>query len=303
MVGYFLEAILGLAFVLSFVLAEKFPRMKSNSTIKRILSKGREKFFDGAGFFSASVQIACMIVLVRKDFGISAIGFGGFTMQITWAVAVICILPLLYPLCIPEPNQVIRKRKNYRLFLFCTSWLPFCYTFISQMIGDFAPTQVGKGAGAGGVTIITSEEWDALTALCLTGVETLSDKEQKVLSCFGAAASILVSAYGLLSVIWLIGMRQWPEQLKDLCKRVSLPFREQQRAMCLIGISAVLIPLLTIPQLWGIVRLRGMQKTLSDASGSAYADNQWTFGQVTAVMLFAPVFTEIGYILVQEHRR
>lgn len=303
MVGYFLETTLGFGFILSLAMSEKFPPMQAKTILKSILSKGRETFADSAGFFSASVQIACMIVLVRKDFGISATGFGGFTVQITWAVAVICILPLLYPLLILEPNQEIRKRKNYRLFLFCASWLPFCYTCISQLIGDFAPTQVGQGAGSGGVTIITFEEWDALTALCLTGVGTLSDKEQKVLSCFGAAASILVSGYGLLSVMWLIGTRQWPEKMKELTNRMPRPLSENQRAMFLIGISAVVIPLLTIPQLWGIVRLRGMQKTLSDASGSAYADNQWTFGQVTAVMLFAPVFTEIGNILVQEYQR
>lgn len=58
---------------------------------------------------------------------------------------------------------------------------------------------------------------------------------------------------------------------------------------------------LSIPQIWGVLRLRGIQKALADTTNNAYVDNQWTFGQVVAVMLFAPVATEIGYSLMKSN--
>ncbi len=65
---------------------------------------------------------------------------------------------------------------------------------------------------------------------------------------------------------------------------------------------SIAVPLLTIPQLWGVLRLRGIQKGLADATSNVYVDNQWTFGQVVAVMIFVPVFTEVGYLWMKERR-
>lgn len=65
---------------------------------------------------------------------------------------------------------------------------------------------------------------------------------------------------------------------------------------------SIAVPLLTIPQLWGVLRLRGIQKGLADATSNVYVDNQWTFGQVVAVMIFVPVFTEVGYLWIKERR-
>jgi hypothetical protein len=295
-VGYFLESILGLLFALSLAFHKPIST-RDLTKYGEILGDGCKEFFTCAIFFAASIQIACVIVLVRQNFGISANGLGGFTVQITWAVALSCMLPLLYPMVIL--NYIEKERSNYRLFLFCGCWLLFFYAFISQMIGYFGPSQVGQGAGPGGVTIITTDEWNNLTSLCLTGVGALSYVEQKVLSGFGAAGSLVVSAYGLGYLLWFIGKRQFHKRANSL-EKISAHISNDRGPIYVVGSTIIIIPLLTIPQFWSILRLRRIQQALADATSNAYVDNQWTFGQVVAVMIFASVFTEVGYLVVQK---
>ncbi len=57
-------------------------------------------FSDCAVFFAISIQISCVVVLVRRGFSISANGLGGLTVQITRAVALLCMLPLIFPMFI-----------------------------------------------------------------------------------------------------------------------------------------------------------------------------------------------------------
>ena len=155
-VGYLFESVLGLLFAVSLAFYKhKCPGLTTK--FGRLLVEGCKVYFNCAVFFAASIQISCVVVLIRRDFGISAAGLGGFTVQITWAVALLCMLPLLYPMTILA--YMDKERINYRLFLFCGCWLLFFYTFISRMIGDFAPSQIGEGAGPSGTTIVTNDEW------------------------------------------------------------------------------------------------------------------------------------------------
>jgi hypothetical protein len=296
-IGYFLDSILGFCFALSLAFHEPISTKPPLTKHGGLLAKGCKVYFDCAVFFAINIQIACLIVLVRKDFGISANGLGGFTVQITWAISLLCMLPLLYPMYILRYTD--KDRKNYRLFLFCGCWLFFFYNFMSQMIGDFGPSQVGQGAGPGGATIITTDEWNNLTSVCLSGVEYLSPAEQKVLNGFGAAGSITITTYGLLNLLWFITTRRFPETAKTIRHKISSNFLPSNRKQNTIWGVILAVSLLTIPQLWGVLRLRGIQKGLANATSNVYVDNQWTFGQVVAVMIFIPVFTELGYLRIK----
>jgi len=297
-IGYFLDFVFGFCFALSLAFHEPISTKPPLTKYGGLLAEGCKVYFDCTVFFAISIQIACLIILVRRDFGISANGLGGFTVQITWAISLLCMLPLLYPMFILRYTN--KDRKNYRLFLFCGCWLFFFYNFMSQMIGDFGPSQVGQGTGPGGATIITTDEWNNLTSLCLSGVEYLSTAEQKVLSGFGAAGSITITTYGLLSLLWFITTRRFPETAKVVRHKFSLDFLQKNRKQNTIWFVIFLVPLLTIPQLWGVLRLRAIQKGLANATGNVYVDNQWTFGQVVAVMIFIPVFTELGYLRIKK---
>ena len=91
--------------------------------------------------------------------------------------------------------------------------------------------------------------------------------------------------------------------IQHICKHPRSIPENYRSSKFLIRSLVVLVPLLTIPQFWGLVRLRGIQKALANSTTNAYTDNQWTFGQVVAVMIFAPVFTEVGYSWLQERRK
>ena len=300
MVGYYFESVMGLLFAISLAFHKPFAS-EDYTKYGEIIKESCTKYFECAVFFAASIQIACVIVLVRQNFGISANGLGGFTVQITWAIALLCMLPLTYPMAMLE--WVEKGKSGYRLFLFCGCWLLFFYTFISQMIGDFSVTQVGAGAGPGGVTIVTTDEWNILNSLCLTGVNPLSSTEQRVLSGFGAAGSLFISSYGLVCLLWFIATKQgfnWVKRIRSsIASRTSVKNRRNCSVLCLI----IVVPLLSIPQFWGVMRLRSIQKALANSTNNAYTDNQWTFGQVVAVMIFAPVFTDMGYAWMQKRRK
>lgn len=207
------------------------------------------------------------------------------------------MLPLLYPLTILEYGDAEqRERGNYRLLLFCGCWIPFFYTFISQMIGYFGKSQVGTGQGEGGTTIITSEEYGALTSLCLAGGQYLTNTEENVIRVFGALGSIVVSIFSIAHLLWLIVERRFEEQAKDVRQRVSSILPKDRKETMIIRILVIVIPVLSIPQIWGVLRLRSLQQSLAMNSDDSYTDNQWTFGQVVAVIVFLPVLSEMGYL-------
>ena len=146
----------------------------------------------------------------------------------------------------------------------------------------------------GGVTIITTDEWDTLTTLCFTSVQTLSDEETKIIEAFGAVGSIILSLFVVSPFFWT-----FCQALKSK-KRVELEVSIPQERNLIKGLGSraviVLIPLLIIPEIWGIFRIRNIQQALSDAIDNEYTDNQWTFGQVVAVVIFAPVLIEVAYL-------
>jgi len=133
----------------------------------------------------------------------------------------------------------------------------------------------------------------------LTGVRPLSTAEQKILSGFGIAGSLLVTIYGLAAVLWFIGEGLLPDYANYLKRKATSSKWKEPLKLYTIAILLTLVPVLTVPQFWGVLRLRGIQKALADGTDNAYVDNQWTFGQVVAVMLFAPVATEMGFSLTK----
>lgn len=167
------------------------------------------------------------------------------------------------------------------------------------MIGDFAPSQMGEGAGEGGATLITNEEWEKLNTLCLEGVETLSTKEQNILSYFGAAGSLLVIIYGLIRLFLYIALGILPSSTEKAHSKITSLLKRRNYATYLTYTWCNVIFLLTIPQFWAVLRLRGIQRSLAGNTNNTYVDNQWTFGQVLAVMIFAPVFTEMGFLFMR----
>ncbi|KAH7354661.1 hypothetical protein BKA65DRAFT_226687 [Rhexocercosporidium sp. MPI-PUGE-AT-0058] len=302
-VGYFLASILGLVFTALLALTSQIPTPQ-----RKVLISGFKTYFNSLIYFSASIQIASLIVLIRKDFGISANGLGGFTVQITWAVALLCMLPLLYPMvALPhyDGDYRLEEGRKYRLALFESCWCLWVYPFISSMIGILAPSQVGSGAGPDQTTIVTADEWAVLRSLCMEGVHELSNAEEKALQGFVVLDGLIVTLFGFILLLWFI-ITQIP-QLQSSANAIKAYFSEeifpQNRKRVVTAILLLIVlPTLTIPHFWGIMRLRSIQQQMAEGSRGVYTDNQWTFGQVVSFMIFVPVVVEMVRTWYRERR-
>lgn len=285
------------------------------------LWKGLAVFYDSATYFALSILIASVYSLAKKDFGISARGFGALEAQITWAVDVVCILPLLYPIALLprehklettsylDPSDYERTqrhqnlREKFRFVLLGLIVTVFTYPFVSQAIHNWAPSQIGEGNGEGGKTIISYAEYHNLTMTCFGGAEPLTIAEDRVLSAFVMIGSIVIFLFTIWSLTRILTRNRtlWEFPLgKRLTEKVDgLNIRSRKVTLYvwrLVRVVMLLGPIgLAIPLLWGILRLRRLQSDLANVTSSAYADNEWTFGQVVSIIIFAPVLFEMLY--------
>jgi hypothetical protein len=313
-IGYLFETFLGFSFALGLEVIRSTPSADPSRRLKKyraVILRGCSVFYDCAIYFAASIQIACVVVLVRKDYGISADSLGGLTVQITWAVALLSLLPLLYPLVMLdifvtrgsekelEEAETSSTRHEFRFYLFSACWVLFLYTFVSRMIGDFAPSQIGQGAGPGGTTLINTTDWDTVNELCFSGVQQLTYSETMVMEGFGIAGSIILSLFIVCPFLWTILQSLDPSVVRLVERKFPVAWKNWPMQSLAPRAILVLIPLLTVPEIWGVFRIRDVQQALTDTMGVEYTDNQWTFGQVVAVVIFAPVIVEVFYLSIR----
>ena len=298
-VGYILELVLGILFAIALIALPVTNNHDVVINMRRLIEYASQVYFNCAAFFTASIQISCMVVLARKDFAITTAGMGGITVQITWSVALLCILSLLPAFVSLRGGD--SEKSSYLLFLFLSCWVLYFYNFISHMIGLFAPSQIGDNAGENGATVISVEDWVKLDSLCLTGVGNMDDREQMILKGFSAIGALLVAVFGFSCLFWYIAKQHSPMKVSCL-KRNYCDWCRSIVNVCCIGQVEVFCVILTlflaVPQVWAIVRLRGVQEALANTTGHQYTDNQWTFGQIVSIMLFVPVAVEVGYLWV-----
>jgi hypothetical protein len=58
----------------------------------------------------------------------------------------------------------------------------------------------------------------------------------------------------------------------------------------------VLVFVLLAIQFWGFFRLHSFQKDITTTAGGDFPDEQWTFGQIVAVVVYMPVVVEVVFI-------
>ncbi|ORY71684.1 uncharacterized protein BCR38DRAFT_17683 [Pseudomassariella vexata] len=309
-VGYILEVGLGLGTTLLFVI---FRHFESDHwlwrSFKNPLGDGpvMAVFFDSAAYFAAAVELACITSLVKRDYGIDSNGFGAKEARITWAVSVLVALPLMYPIAILAKQP---QRSKHRLFLFCLVFLLSLYSIISQAIQNLGPTKIGEGAADGGGTVVTDKDWQNIEAVCFGGDALFSSVENTVLT------ALQLIAFGFLLMLVLVSiLRHWlhrrtPGQdpgednrgiqllpagnpVLDLVVKVGISLKSRK------GVKAFLVlgpTILAVPLLWGVFRMRQVQRALANATGNTYADNEWTFGQIMSVVTFTLVLAEVAYL-------
>jgi len=270
--------------------------------------------------------VASNYALAKRDFDISASGFGIFEIQITFAVTVVSVLPLLYPLLLSMDPQEARTvddgaaakikseynsnlQQKFRLILLGLTLALFMYPFISQCIHNWAPTDIGEGNGPGGSTVVNSTEWSALTSTCFGDVNPIADFENTLICVFELLGSLLFILATLWGFFTFFVRRGFNTRIsKDIvvtriqasASRTLEKFRLPPKTRLVAQILLLLAPLLSsIPLLWGVFRLREVEKALARATANLYLDNDWSFGQVVAIVIFAPVLVDLVQCLFE----
>ena len=308
LIGYMLENLLGLFLSLGILLLRLGQRSRNQPDTSTMIDRcslvarrGLSCYYDCAVFFTVSIQIACIVVLARLDFGISANGMGISTAQITWSISLITMIPLMYLAFIPNllrhPKTLhvsnskdqghTDRREQLRFLLFALCWMLSIYPFLSKMLETFEPSMIGSGDDS----IITTQNWEIIRRTCTSALNEITERETLVMQIFGTAGSLFVSLMAIAKISWLAINRQCQDSL--LLRFIRERWIDQNgRGYKLSMILFVVGPVIAITQLWTIFRLRTFQIQVSQASGNQDADSEWTFGQVVAFTIFVPVIVE-----------
>ncbi|KAF6827402.1 hypothetical protein CMUS01_09024 [Colletotrichum musicola] len=318
-IGYAIEMGLGLLLAI-FVLTIRQRKGPRWEFCQLMAQAGFDAFFQSAVYFAISLEIASIYMLVHKDYGISTDGLGASEAQIILAVSVVCVLPVLYPVALLPtrlfqanfevdkkppggPPKKTTEPRNVRFTLFSLLAVLFFYPFLSQCIHNWAPSRVGEGNGPAGETLATHDEWAKVGEMCFREVEVLSYNELWVLAIFEIIASIVI----FLFAIWLLigaGARTLLAQDRAFGeeRRLTVALLKIQGIEGLwkrnLWVQVAMLPVPAIlagPLLWCIFRLRGMHSVALKGLELEYTGNEWGFGQVVGIIMFAPVVIDMGF--------
>ena len=312
--GYIIENILGYLLAISLLRLHHRPGSQQAGNTKLldrctiVAVRGCNSFRDCATFFTFSIQLACITVLSRLDFGISANGMGDSTAKITWAVSLLTILPLMYiafnssllrePLAAPMSDSTGQKnkvsREQLRFFLFVICWLLSIYPFLSRMMETFGPSSIG-----GNNQVISTSDWTVIQAACTNNVRAVTSRELVAMDFSNVAGSLWVFVLVLTKVIWHAMQRQHEQSRLVQYIRGRWSKRISQNASLSI-VLFITLPTIAVSQIWIIFRMRNFQQQVSKASGNYDSDGDWTFGQIAAVTVFVPVLVECWFTWLYE---
>lgn len=303
-VGYILDHILGLALsaLVLLLASRKHPRLA------HVSRTGLESFAYCASFFAFSIELAAIVVLVREDFGIHTSGMGDYTVRITQAVSMVILLPLVYPILtfivtplsssllagIPDNQEDAAPdddKDSTRFSLFVLCWALAFYPFYSKMNAAFGPSKIQKHH-ASGHSVITPKQWKVIEGICFRNTKQITYTETNLMTAFVMLAYIPLSLFVLGRIFWH-GVEKnhngstLHKKLQTMSRRVPSGVTN---ALPVVVFGS--IPLIACGLLWSIIRAQRTQMQLTASYGGIDSDNYWTFGQIVAVTIFAPVVVE-----------
>lgn len=317
MVGYVLDQALGL--ILATCVLWAASRKEQWRRLHQIAARSLKSFYDCAVLLAFSIEVASLIFLIKEDYGISTSGMGEDTVRITQAVSVLVVLPLVYGIVILRPDEPANElstksektdaaagksqpsdeerewhSQRFMLLVFC--WAPAYYPFYSKMIATFGPSKISNHSNAA----MTPGQYETVENLCFEGVNAITATENLLMGVFVILAYIPLSLFIVAEILW-VGVKRNHRGSKTY--RRLQTFREEflkPRARQLKWATLIIVPLLAAGLLWSIFRAQEVQRQLTAAIGGSDRDNSWTFGQVVAVTVFAPVLVDAWSAYVKE---
>ncbi|RSL78908.1 hypothetical protein CEP51_007799 [Fusarium floridanum] len=270
---------------------------------KEIIQCGLDSFFTSAAYFALAIQLATIIVLVRKDYGISNADLGAIEARIAQSVSVVSMMPLLYPAALLEPEErnVNRDvRHNSRLLLLSVTLALSFFPFISRCIHAFGPSPIGDGPDSE----VSEKLWGRVEKMCFPGgfEDLKEDMTWKALPGLELTASLITYLFAFWLLSGLPNTRYIPDEdtkgYKGVEKVISwrervMQWFEHRRRYAIVPLLALIG--FTIPLIVIIFTLRDLQKDLADYMEQAYEGDSWGFGQIVSIVLFLPVGVDMAY--------
>ncbi|KAI6781546.1 uncharacterized protein J7T54_001509 [Emericellopsis cladophorae] len=291
-IGYVLMA--GLSLSLSALTVLLVRRHRTHPKRLSVVTAGLQSFFDAAAYFAIAAQLATIIFLSMKDFGISTSNFETIEAQIAQIVSVVCMLPLLYPIVLLDATDEPAKH-NMRVFLLNVAASLSFYTFVSRCIHWFSNTPMRTSDG----DVIDMDDWGEVEGICfsdgLLGLE--KNRVYGSIGALGISSMILVYIFTFWQNLGLLGFRH----LAGRSRWQDLIFQHYVWRECLsrhpyYATVFLLVPVgLSLPLLWAVFYLRHLQRELSHVLSMEYEGDSWGFGQIVSIVIFAPVPISMAY--------
>ena len=272
-------------------------RRKKDHRWVSIVRQGYSSYADAAIILTFSVQVAAVVFLIKKSYGLGGLDFGNLTMEVTWAAALLTFLPIqLTYLITPRALEPCSTEdgETVSLFWISVSWVLFFFTFVTRMVSYFANGQVGDGPDA----VISVQEAQNISVLCFGRNFSLPIPEYVAAEFFAIGGSIVASLLTISMLANEIGERR--EYNWNLAFRKSKVFVKLQKSAIARGLIVLNVLLWATPQIWTIFRFRQLQTQLAQSMNRSYVDNNWSFGQIMALIVFLPVFVQMVCAYLQQ---
>ncbi|KAK3678638.1 hypothetical protein LTR37_021484 [Vermiconidia calcicola] len=184
-----------------------------NPLVNQMARQGLEAFYHCATFLAFSIEIAAIVALVKVDFGVSTYGMGDDTVRITYAVAMIVLLPLVYALpalrmrAVENANTAgdsgdsdhVRETSSSMFFLFMLCWLLALHPFWSALNVAFGPSKINNSEKAAQ----TPHELGVIQRICSRDLYSVSSSDDALMTTVIILAYIPVSASIVVTIVWL----------------------------------------------------------------------------------------------------
>jgi hypothetical protein len=292
-----METALGILLSFAVILLRHRTGPRSRET-RAVLTSGLRAFFYSAVYFALAMQLATI-------YGLGTADFGALETQIAQAMAVVSLLPLLYPAALLESADGGWRQNERLLLLSMTVALSF-YPFLSRCLRAFGGTMIGDGEEA----VVDAGRWTEVERMCFAdGLDGLRGN-----GIFDALPwlQLFASLGTYLFTFWLLeALLERPGEsgaaavegydvVKGRRRRVLGGARMRLNVWFGGNAFAAAAPLviilgLTAPMLWVIFHLRELQEELAERARLSYGGNEWGFGQVVSIVLFVPVGVEMLY--------
>lgn len=157
-------------------------------------------------------------------------------------------------------------------------------------------SEIGDSAGS----VISTANWTQIQDACYDDVTPLSSADELAMSIFGIGGWLFLSVLAVSNIISQVIEERHSKS--RIARFLNYPHWARKltwmRRPMTTWILFFVVTVLEVSQVWAYFLMQRQQYQMTQIDGISYLDEQWAFGQVVAVVVFAPVLVEVWYAAV-----